>query len=89
VLDNSLTADDVAYSLDDAYDNGGAGLGRTINADAGPVVNARNGCCAYVSGIPIGSAGLAVAHGWTVPCIIVEDIETLETVSWLALPSTP
>lgn len=38
IADNSLTADDVVYSLDDAYRNGGAGLGRTINVDSGPVV---------------------------------------------------
>jgi len=51
VGDNSLTADDVVYSLDDAYDNGGAGLGRTITADAGAVViNAGAGQAVVVSG---------------------------------------
>ena len=38
ILDESLTAADVVYSLDDAYDNGGSGLGRSIAADSGPVV---------------------------------------------------
>lgn len=38
IADNTLTADDVVYSLDDAYDNGGAGLGRQITADSGAVV---------------------------------------------------
>jgi hypothetical protein len=38
IADDTLTAVDVVYSLDDAYDNGGSGLGRSINADSGPVV---------------------------------------------------
>lgn len=37
VKDESLDATDVVYSLDDAYDNGGGGLGRKVTADAGPV----------------------------------------------------
>lgn len=36
--DNSITADDVVYSLDDAYDNGGAGLGKNITVDSGPIM---------------------------------------------------
>jgi hypothetical protein len=38
IADNSLTADDVVYSLNDAYDNGGSGLGRVVTVDAGPVI---------------------------------------------------
>jgi hypothetical protein len=38
VADESLTAVDIVYSLDDAYDNGGLGLGRKVTADSGPVV---------------------------------------------------
>jgi hypothetical protein len=51
ILDNSLNADDVSYSLDDAYDNGGAGLGRTITADAGAVtINGASATALIVSG---------------------------------------
>ena len=51
IADESLSATDIVYSLDDAYDNGGAGLGRTITADAGPVViNASAGTAMIVSG---------------------------------------
>lgn len=35
---DSLDSTDIVYSMDDAYDNGGAGLGRTVTADSGPVV---------------------------------------------------
>ena len=38
ISDNTVTAADIDYSLDEAYDNGGSGLGRTITADSGPVV---------------------------------------------------
>jgi len=51
IADNSLTADDVVYSLDDAYDNGGAGLGRAIAADAGAVViNSSSGTALELTG---------------------------------------
>jgi len=51
IADNSLTADDVVYSLDDAYDNGGAGLGRAITADAGAVViNSSSGTALELTG---------------------------------------
>lgn len=51
ILDDSLTASDVVYSLDDAYDNGGAGLGRNITADSGPVIiNGGAGQALIVSG---------------------------------------
>lgn len=49
--DESLTAQDIVYSLDDAYDNGGAGIGRTIFADAGSiVVDGGSGTAMIVSG---------------------------------------
>lgn len=38
IAENSITAEDIVYSLDDAYDNGGSGTGRTITADAGAVI---------------------------------------------------
>ncbi len=38
IAENSITAEDIVYSLDDAYDNGGSGVGRTITADAGAVI---------------------------------------------------
>lgn len=38
IQDESLTAADIVYSLDDAYHNGGAGLGRLISVDGGPIV---------------------------------------------------
>jgi hypothetical protein len=38
IADNTVTAADIDYTLDDAYDNGGSGAGRTITADVGPVV---------------------------------------------------
>lgn len=51
IADESLSAADVVYSLDDAYDNGGAGLGRTITADAGSViVDGASGTALIVSG---------------------------------------
>lgn len=51
ILDESLTSNDIVYSLDDAYDNSGAGLGRTITADSGPiVVNAMTGTFLLASG---------------------------------------
>jgi hypothetical protein len=51
VLDNSLKADDVVYSLDDAYDNGGAGVGRNVTVDAGAIMlDAATGTAMIVSG---------------------------------------
>jgi hypothetical protein len=51
ILDDSLNSDDISYSLDDAYDNGGAGLGRTITADAGAVtINGASATAMIVSG---------------------------------------
>jgi len=51
VLDNSLTSDDISYSLDDAYDNGGSGLGRMITADAGAVtIDGASATAMIVSG---------------------------------------
>lgn len=51
IADNSLTADDVVYSLDDAYDNGGSGLGKLINADSGPVtIDGTTGTAMVISG---------------------------------------
>jgi len=38
ISDNTVTAADIDYTLDEAYDNGGSGSGRTITADSGPVV---------------------------------------------------
>lgn len=38
LVDDSVTPDKVVYSLDDAYDNGGSGLGKFITASAGPVI---------------------------------------------------
>ena len=37
VSDNSITAADVVYSMDDAYDNGGSGLGKNVIVDSGPM----------------------------------------------------
>lgn len=51
ILDDSLTASDIVYSLDDAYDNGGSGAGKTITADAGPVIiNGASATAMIVSG---------------------------------------
>jgi len=51
IADDSLTSNDVVYSLDDAYDNGGAGLGRSISADSGAVViNASSGRALELTG---------------------------------------
>lgn len=52
-------------------------------------IASQQSCCAYVSGIPMSSSGIAEMQGWTVPCVIVEDLETLEIVSWSALPPAP
>lgn len=38
IADNTVTAADIDYTLDEAYDNSGSGLGRTIIADSGPVI---------------------------------------------------
>ena len=38
VSDNSITAADVVYSMDDAYDNGGSGLGKNVIVDSGPII---------------------------------------------------
>ena len=38
VSDNSITAADVVYSMDDAYDNGGSGLGKNVTVDSGPII---------------------------------------------------
>ena len=51
ISDNSITADDVVYSLDDAYDNGGAGLGKDIIVDSGPItLDAASATAMIVSG---------------------------------------
>ena len=51
ISDNSITADDVVYSLDDAYDNGGAGLGKNITVDSGPItLDAVSATAMIVSG---------------------------------------
>jgi hypothetical protein len=51
IADNSLTPDDVVYSLDDAYDNGGSGAGRQITADSGAVIiNGGSSTALIVSG---------------------------------------
>ena len=51
ISDNSITADDVVYSLDDAYDNGGAGLGKDIIVDSGPItLDAVSATAMIVSG---------------------------------------
>jgi hypothetical protein len=48
---DSLDSSDIVYSLDDAYDNGGLGLGRSIVADAGPLsIDAASGTAIVVSG---------------------------------------
>jgi hypothetical protein len=38
IADDSLTSDDITYTLDDAYRNGGAGLGRAVNVDSGAII---------------------------------------------------
>lgn len=38
IVDESVTADKIVYSLDDAYDNGGNGIGRFITSSDGPVI---------------------------------------------------
>lgn len=51
ISDNSLTADDVVYSLDDAYDNGGTGAGRNVNVDSGAITfDGGTGTALIVSG---------------------------------------
>jgi len=51
VADNSLGPADIVYSLDDAYDNGGVGTGRTITADSGAVtINAGTGVALIITG---------------------------------------
>ena len=51
ISDNTITADDVVYSLDDAYDNGGAGAGRNVTVDSGAItLNAAAGTAMIVSG---------------------------------------
>jgi hypothetical protein len=51
VLDNSLKAADIVYSLDDAYDNGGAGLGKDITVDLGPItLDAASATAMIISG---------------------------------------
>jgi hypothetical protein len=51
ISDNSITADDVVYSLDDAYDNGGTGLGKDIIVDSGPItLDAASATAMIVSG---------------------------------------
>jgi hypothetical protein len=51
VSDNSITAADVVYSMDDAYDNGGSGLGKNVIVDSGPVVlDAASSTAMIVSG---------------------------------------
>lgn len=60
ILDDSLTAADVVYSLDDAYDNGGAGVGKLIIADAGAVtINAGVGSALVITG-SISAPGLNI-----------------------------
>ena len=63
VLDNSLKADDVVYSLDDAYDNGGAGLGKNITVDSGPIMlDAVSATAMIVSGTLSSSLPAAQRH---------------------------
>jgi len=51
ISDNTITADDVVYSLDDAYDNGGAGAGRNVTVDSGAItLDAAAGTAMIVSG---------------------------------------
>jgi hypothetical protein len=51
ISDNTITADDVVYSLDDAYDNGGAGAGRNVTVDSGPItLDAASATAMIVSG---------------------------------------
>lgn len=51
IADDTLTSDDVVYSLDDAYDNGGMGAGRQITADAGAIViNGGSSTALVISG---------------------------------------
>lgn len=38
IADDSLTSSDIVYTLDDAYRNGGAGLGRTVNVNSGAII---------------------------------------------------
>jgi hypothetical protein len=45
-------------------------------------VTSLHGCCAYFLGLPQSLSGLAESQGWSVPCVIVEDIEASEIVSW-------
>jgi len=40
-----------------------------------------NGCCAFLSGIPLSMQAQAEAEGWTVPCVITED-ETGAIIAW-------
>jgi len=51
ISDNTITADDVVYSLDDAYDNGGAGAGRNVTVDSGAItLDAAAGTAMIISG---------------------------------------
>lgn len=43
----------------------------------------ENGCCAYFVSIPMGMTGVAEQQGWVIPCVVSEDVDTSEIVSWV------
>lgn len=59
IADNTVTSADIDYSLDEAYDSGGSGVGRTITADAGPVViNSGGNLALEITGTATLTAGV-------------------------------
>jgi hypothetical protein len=52
------------------------------NASKAEEIANLHDCCAYLLRVPQSLSGLAESQGWSVPCVIVEDIEASEITSW-------
>jgi len=46
---------------------------------------ATNGCCAYFVGVPMSLTGISQSQGWSIPCVITEDIETSDIITHQAI----